>query len=209
MLPPNKQIPILAALALAATAGSVRSHAQSNVILPGDPIQASSSNSPGSEGVANAVDGTQAKYLNFDSANDAKTGGFIVSPSVGSTWVTGIALQSANDAPDRDIKTMTLEGSNDASITNYTSGTWTLIATVDNIPSWSDKFPGNDRYQWQTFSFPITNPTCTTGGRLFTPKDRAPAASKWQKFSCWEARCPRTSCRRETPSRFFVEQPWL
>ena len=56
-----------------------------NVVQAGDPIIASSSNSPGSEGVANAIDGTQAKYLNFDSANDAKTSGFVVSPSVGNT----------------------------------------------------------------------------------------------------------------------------
>src|SRR5207249_4844413 len=35
-----------------------------DVTQPGDPVIASSSNSPGSEGVANAIDNTEAKYLN-------------------------------------------------------------------------------------------------------------------------------------------------
>ena len=133
------------------------SGAPANVVLPGDQVVASSSNSPGSEGVANAVDGTQAKYLNFDSANDAKTSGFIVTPSVGPTTITGIGLQSANDAPDRDVKTFTIEGSNDTNIVDFASGTWTPIATVDNITPWSTLFAGNDRYQWQYFYF--TNKT--------------------------------------------------
>ena len=38
----------------------------SDVTTPGDPLVASSSNMPGSEGVANAIDNTDAKYLNFD-----------------------------------------------------------------------------------------------------------------------------------------------
>src|SRR2546421_6559167 len=86
--------------------------AQKNVLQPGDPIIASSANSPGSEGVANAIDGTQAKYLNRDSASPPKPAGFVVTPSVGVTWVTGLAMQSANDAPERDPLSITLEGSN-------------------------------------------------------------------------------------------------
>src|SRR6266404_4021831 len=79
--------------------GFFNARAQSDVTQPGDPIIASSSNSPGSEGVANAIDGKPTKYLNFDSANNAKTSGFIVSPAVGVTIVTGMTLQSANDSP--------------------------------------------------------------------------------------------------------------
>ena len=37
-----------------------------DVTQPGDPVIASSDNSPGSEGVANAIDGQPTKYLNFD-----------------------------------------------------------------------------------------------------------------------------------------------
>ena len=131
-------------------------YAQKNVVQPGDPVIASSANSPGSEGVANAIDGTQAKYLNRDSANDAKPSGFVVTPSVGVTWVTGIAMESANDAPDRDPKAITLEGSNDATIADFSSGTWELIYSNTNVPAWTDVFPGGnnvDRYQWQTFTF--------------------------------------------------------
>src|SRR3954451_7834648 len=103
MLPPNKRITLLAALALAITAGGLRSHAQQkSVAQPGDPIIASSSNSPGSEGVANAIDGTTAKYLNRDTANDAIPSGFVVTPSVGATVITGLAMESANDSPTRD-----------------------------------------------------------------------------------------------------------
>ncbi len=131
-----------------------------NVIQPTDTIIASSSNNPGSEGVANAIDGTQAKYLNFDLAGNAKPAGFTVAPSVGATVITGIAMESANDAPERDPRSITIEGSNDSSITNLTSGTWTTIYANTNIPIWNTVFPAplSDRYQTQTFFFPNVQP---------------------------------------------------
>jgi hypothetical protein len=128
-------------------AGTARAqYLPANVAQPGDTTIASSDNSPGTEGVANAIDGTQNKYLNFDTRNpNNPPSGFIVIPSVGPTWVTGLAIQSANDAPERDPHRMTLEGSNDT-ITNYTSGNWTLIADV-TIPYFTN------RYQIQTVYF--------------------------------------------------------
>ena len=72
--------------------------APTDVTVPGDPIVASSNNSPGSEGVANAIDNQPTKYLNFDKLNT----GFTVTPSVGGTIVIGLSLTSANDAPERD-----------------------------------------------------------------------------------------------------------
>ena len=126
-------IPLLAGLA----------SAQPNVLVPSDPIIGSSANTPGSEGVKNAIDGTQAKYLNFDGATGPC--GFVVTPSVGATWVTGVAMESANDAAERDPKVVTIEGSND-DVADYTVGTWTLIATV-NVPAYTA------RYQWQSFTF--------------------------------------------------------
>src|SRR5690242_12259342 len=49
-----------------------------DVTRPGDPITATSLNSPPAEGVANAIDNTAAtKYLNFDILNT----GFTVTPS--------------------------------------------------------------------------------------------------------------------------------
>ena len=91
--------------------------APTDVTVPGDPIVASSNNSPGSEGVANAIDNTDNKYLNFDAANNAAPTGFTVTPGVGDTIVTGLSLKSANDAPERDPATYALEGSNDGA--NY------------------------------------------------------------------------------------------
>ena len=56
-------------------AASSVTYAQS-VAQPGDPVIASSANSPGSEGVANAIDGKPTKYLNFD-GKDGNPSGFI------------------------------------------------------------------------------------------------------------------------------------
>src|SRR5438309_884749 len=130
-----------------AVGGSLPAYAQKNVLQPGDPIIASSANSPGSEGVANAIDGTQAKYLNRDSASPPKPAGFVVTPSVGVTWVTGLAMQSANDAPERDPLSITLEGSNDDTVTDFASGTWELIYKNDAVPIFATRF------ETQTFSF--------------------------------------------------------
>src|SRR5438034_2398199 len=98
----------LIALFVLAFAGPL--HAQlTDITQPGDPIVATSNNSPGSEGVANAIDNAPTKYLNFDKVNT----GFTVTPSVGGTLVSGITLTSANDAPDRDPATYNLQGSLD------------------------------------------------------------------------------------------------
>jgi hypothetical protein len=121
--------------------------APKDVTQPGDPMIASSSNSPGSEGVANAIDGQPTKYLNFDTRTSGKPSGFIVTPSIGATLVTGITMTSANDAPERDPKIVTLEGSNDATVTDFASGNWELIVRFDNIPAWTARF------QMQTFCF--------------------------------------------------------
>ena len=129
----------------------------SDVTQPGDAVIASSANSPGSEGVANAIDGQPTKYLNFDGKN-SQPSGFVVTPSLGMTYVTGMALQSANDGPDRDPKSITLEGSNDDEITAYDTGNWQLITQIDDIPAWTGRFQtkelffDNDRafkhYRW-------------------------------------------------------------
>ncbi len=83
--------------------------APTDVTQPGDAIVGTSNNTPGSEGVANAIDNQPTKYLNFDRVGT----GFTVTPSVGGTLVSGITLTSANDAPERDPATYTLEGSLD------------------------------------------------------------------------------------------------
>src|SRR5437762_7667552 len=101
-------------------AGSMTLRAQlSDVTQPGDPIVPSSNNSPGSEGVANAIDNTANKYLNFDGANSAIPTGFTVTPGAGSTVVNGLTLTSANDAAERDPTSFILTGSEDGS--NFTA----------------------------------------------------------------------------------------
>jgi len=70
----------------------------SDVTQPGDPIVATSTNSPPTEGVANAIDNQPTKYLNFDEFD----AGFTVTPAIGRTIVRGLTLTSANDAPARD-----------------------------------------------------------------------------------------------------------
>src|SRR5881296_3269347 len=152
---PSKILGLLVCLALAVVSSTA--YAQSDVTQPGDPVIASSSNSPGSEGVANAIDNTQAKYLNRDSANNVNVSGFVVTPSIGATAVIGLSMESANDAPDRDPKTVILEGSNDDTIADFNSGTWELVVGITNITPWTTVFPGGnnvDRYQTQTFYFP-------------------------------------------------------
>ena len=126
--------------------------------------------SPSSEGVANAIDGTTAKYLNFDMANDPSPAGFAVTPSVGSTVIIGLAMETANDGPERDPHHVTVEGSNDDSITNFSGGNWTLIADIDNIQNvtnryfWSYFYFENStsykNYRWTVITTAITNTCC-------------------------------------------------
>lgn len=64
---------------------------------------------PAAEGVANAIDNTTNKYLNFLDYGS----GFIVTPRAAST-VRGIRLYSANDASERDPASFLLEGAQSA-----------------------------------------------------------------------------------------------
>jgi hypothetical protein len=100
-----------------------------DISQPGDTIVPTSSNSPGSEGVANAIDNNPlTKYLNFDKLN----AGLTVTPSLGVSVVTGLRLTSANDAPERDPTSYLLLGSNDGL-------TFTEIAR-GAIPGFSGRF---------------------------------------------------------------------
>ncbi len=59
---------------------------------------------------------------------------------MGVTRVTGISLQSANDAPERDPKIITIEGSNDDSVTAWDAGNWEQITRIDNVPAFTARF---------------------------------------------------------------------
>ena len=103
------------ALVLSARTASAALLTLDDVTLPGDPIvlvngvndsDANSGPPPATEGVANSIDNTTNKYLNFLDYGS----GFIVTPSRGVSVVRGIRLYSANDAPDRDPSSFVLEG---------------------------------------------------------------------------------------------------
>lgn len=83
------------------------------ITRPGDPIVSSSADtdSPPDQQVENAIDGQiSTKYLNIKKLNT----GFTVTPSIGSTVVSGLVLTSASDpVPFRDPTSYKLEGSND------------------------------------------------------------------------------------------------
>ncbi len=99
-----------------------------DITQPGDPIVGSSNNNPGSEAVANVIDNQPTKYLNFDRLNT----GFTVTPRVGLSVVQCLTLTSANDAPERDPATYTLEGS-------YNGSNFTAIASGP-VPAFTNRF---------------------------------------------------------------------
>ena len=134
--------------------------ARVKITQPGDLIFASSDNSRRSEGVANAIDNDRAtKYLNHDSGRDGNQigtfspSGFAVQPAMGPSIVTGMGIRCANDAPDRDPDVVVLEGSNNANLTDYESGTWTPITTISNIAAGFTV-----RWKSQEFLFPNAIP---------------------------------------------------
>ncbi len=121
-----------------------------DVTVPGDKLVATSSNSPGNEGVTNVIDNDpHTKYLNFDKLN----AGFVVTPSAGLSIVTGLRLTSANDAVERDPASYVLFGSNDGQ-------SYSLISS-NSVPAFSNRFAS------LTLSFP--NATAYRHYRLLFP----------------------------------------
>lgn len=103
-----------------------------DVTAPGDEVTSVGGASPDAEQVANAIDNTTSKYLNFGTDNDQNAPfvgpvGLVVTPSAGSTVVTGLRFYTANDAVERDPVDYLLEGSNDgANFTQIASGALSL-----------------------------------------------------------------------------------
>jgi hypothetical protein len=132
-----------------------------DVTQPTDDIVASSLNSPGSEGVANAIDDQPGfKYLNFDRLHT----GFTVTPSVGPTVVNGLTLTSANDAPERDPATYLLEGSQDGINFTFISG--------GPVPAFAARF--------QKVTIPFPNDTSYLSYRLIFPEVVGPGGNSMQ-----------------------------
>jgi len=98
-----------------------------DVTQPGDAIAILNGTTPGAEPVANAINDSTSKYLNFDPLDTAAPFvgpvGFIVTPSIGKTTVSLLRFYTANDADVRDPADYQLEGSNDGGLT------WTVISS--------------------------------------------------------------------------------
>ena len=135
--------------------GTTKLDEPEDITLPGDEVVATSDNSPGGEQASNAIDDNPfTKYLNFDKVNTGLT------IATGDGVVTGLALTSANDAPDRDPANFILSGSNDD------GATFTEIASGD-VPEFVERF------ERQTVSF--DNDIAYTTCLLYTspsPRDR-------------------------------------
>ena len=105
-----------------------------DVLAAANAIVPSSTNSPAGERAPNAIDRNPAtKYLNFDKLNS----GFTVTPA-SATTVRGIALTSANDAPERDPASFEVWGSvNGTAFTKIGEGA---------VPAFPDRFVRRELY---------------------------------------------------------------
>jgi hypothetical protein len=107
---------------------------------------------PAGEPPAQAIDGRFAspygagptqgsKYLNFGTGGGGGISaitkgvgtGYFVTPALGPSIVTGIQIATANDAPERDPLTVSLEGSNATGAALEQGSSWTLINPSINL----------------------------------------------------------------------------
>ena len=110
------------------------------ILQPGDPIfgiAPQNSSYPYNENPTLAVDrDVYTKYLNFGGAN----AGFIVTPQVGLSIVSGFEITTANDVEGRDPASYAIYGTNEAiqskDGSTGTAENWNLIATGEiSLPS--------------------------------------------------------------------------
>jgi len=117
---------------------------RSNVLAEAGDFGGTSSND---EQAANAIDGNLGtKYFNKAQNDDGSAGvdtGLVVTPHLGATVVTGIQFATANDMPDRDPLTITLEGSNATDADKAKGKGFTLIYKG---PSGLTKDPGRSNW---------------------------------------------------------------
>ena len=134
---------------------------RSDITAPSDPIiiWPAGSTTPGSEGVANAIDNnTNTKYLNWGSgsAPAPPNSGFVVTPASGATVVTKLTFVSANDESSRDPITYKLEGSRDGggSYTTIVNSANTNVSTSRFTSSESAEFSNQEWYSSYRLTFP-------------------------------------------------------
>lgn len=171
------------ACVLAAQSASAAVFTLDDVTLPGDPItvvngyndtDTASGPPPAAEGVANAIDNTTNKYLNFIDYGS----GFVVTPTgltsqgVLPTIVEAIRIYAANDAPSRDPASFLLEGAtspngpfafiaqqNLALGARNNTGQPVTTENINNLNFVTVSFPNNTPY----FAYRVTFPTLVNG----------------------------------------------
>jgi hypothetical protein len=129
-----------------------------DITSPTDPITGSSTNFPGGEAPNRAIDNrigapasptpSSSKYLNFDELNT----GFDVSPSIFEP-IRGISIITANDAPERDPTSFTIEGSNDG-VTFFPVGSGSFPTTTSRFAIHQAGFDNSDVYSQYRVRFP-------------------------------------------------------
>jgi hypothetical protein len=156
----------------------------SNVLTPGDmiaPLKQTTKGKPNilaqagdfggisgnDEQVTHAIDGDLGtKYFNKAQNDNGSAGidtGFVVTPHLGATVVTGIQFATANDVPDRDPLAITIEGSNDADADKAKGNGFTLIykgsSGLTNDPgrnSWGQVIAFANTQSYKTYRVLIT-----------------------------------------------------
>ena len=119
-----------------------------NILSPDDPIVALKETTQGAPNIlagtgdfggidgdmelaANAIDNDPGtKYFNKGQNNAGSPGidtGFVVTPNLGATTITGIQFATANDMPDRDPVAVTIEGSTSPDAAKAQTKDFTLI----------------------------------------------------------------------------------
>jgi hypothetical protein len=133
-----------------------------DVTIPVDSIAVTSptSRSPAAEQVANAIDNNLlTKFLDFNAPSGGSPPfkgpvGFTVRSSAGASVVTGLALTSANDAPERDPLDYKVEGSND--------GTTFTVISEGAVPAFAKRFTRqvisfSNTAAYTTYRFTVAN----------------------------------------------------
>lgn len=133
------------------------------------------------EGPANLVDGgTTNRYFNRaqDSANDPGVNtGFVVTPSMGASIVTGFQLATAADTPPRDPLTITIEGSNATNANQAGAGGFTLI-----YQGTSGLLANSDRSNWGLCAT-FTNTTAYKTYRVLITRTAGGSGSDGAQYS--------------------------
>jgi len=160
-----------------------------DVTAPGDPIfglrntvaggaNGDQANWPSGEPPAYAInDNIGTKYLNFGQVLTGQAAGentgFYVTPAAGATLVGGLRFATANDSPNRDPLTFTLEGTNADPATDA----WTLIASGD---TGLETDPGRNTWQDASTEPVFFNIDAYTSYRLLFPTVRGTGQNSMQ-----------------------------